>query len=101
MWDLSDVSCNTQTSPALDKGLLMIGTIEVLAIPAGWEVVHSHDAALACLGGEIWKLRETCVLVLEADEAQADVTFGLIQGVCGRGADRHAEALLLLTLNNL
>ena len=77
---------------------LVVGRVEVLAVPARGEVVHRHDAALAGRGGEVGQLGEAGALVLQADEAQADVALRRPEAVGRRVADGHAEALVFLLL---
>lgn len=56
-------------------------------------MMHRHDAALARLSGEIRKLGESRALILQADEAKADMPLCLVQGICGWATDGHTETL--------
>ena len=67
----------------------MVGTVQVLTIPAGREVVDSHDASRARLLGEAIGLTSSRVDVLKTRVTEAWVTS---LGV-GRAADCHAETL--------
>jgi len=65
--------------------------------------MHSHDAAFAGLGWEIWGLRETSVLVLQTNKAKTGVLLRVFYSVGGGRSHGHAEALgergyLLITI---
>jgi len=69
---------------------LVVGTVEVLAIPASGEVMDSHDTTLAFLGREGIKFRESRQFVLQTDEHKA---ISLLRSAC-RLANRHTESRL-------
>ena len=71
----------------------MVGTVEILAVPACGEVVNRHDASRAGLLGEVWGLEAAGENGLKAGVAEALVSLSLCRiGGCGI-ADSHAKAL--------
>lgn len=66
---------------------LVVGAVQVLAVPTGGEVVGGEDTAGARGGGEVGEQR-AAVLAGQALVVKPDVRSGL----GGRGADGHAEA---------
>jgi hypothetical protein len=70
---------------------LVVGTIEVLAVPACGKVVLSHNAAFAWLLREVIDLREPRGFGIKAGEPKALV---LDKSICAlsRAANRHTEA---------
>lgn len=102
--------------------ILVVGRVDILAVPASgcwrirlvsvlhtvriggclrWEVMHSHDAAFAGLGWEIWGLRETSVLVLQTNKAKTGVLLRVFYSVGGGRSHGHAEALRMLAVHEL
>jgi len=77
---------------------LVVGAVEILAVPARGEVVDRHDTTLAGFGGELGELGEPSELAVEADEAKSVVILRRRQRVCARRTNRHAEALKQDTL---
>ena len=71
--------------------VLMVGGIEVLAVPAGREVVDGHDAGLAGRRRQGGGLGETRHDVAETGVPQTGVLAVLAAG----GTDGHAEALVV------
>ena len=56
-----------------------------------------HDTTTAGPAGEGCELGEACALVLEADETQTGIAAPAGLDVVGRAADRHPEALFLVS----
>ena len=69
---------------------LVVCAIEVLAVPAGWEVVDCHDTSRAGGLGELGRLGEAGHDVLQTGVAKTRAS-GL--GGVGRRANSHAETL--------
>jgi len=67
---------------------LVIGAIEVLAIPACWEVVGYKNTSRARLGGEVRELSASVKKCLEAVVAEASMGLGSLT----RAANGHTEA---------
>ena len=71
----------------------MVGTIEILAVPARGEVVDGHDSGGAGLPGESWSLAAPGHDSPQASVSKAWLGFCAVESVrCGI-AGRHAEAL--------
>lgn len=104
----------TSRREGLDSGVihvvLMIGRINIFAIPAAWEVVdlitisvfasiplqissYRHNPALARLRRKIRQLRESRILIRQANEAESMMTFCSIQRASSRRSNGHAEPL--------
>jgi hypothetical protein len=75
--------------------VLVVGAVDVFAVPAAGEVVHRHDAAFTGFRGEVGELGEASVFIAEAHEAEADVLLGGVERGGGRGPHGHAEALVV------
>jgi len=73
---------------------LMVWGIEGLAVPAGGEVVDSHNASWAWLGWEVGSLCTSCHDGLEAGISDTGLLDSLALGVNCWVADCHAETRL-------
>lgn len=71
--------------------VLVVGRVEVLAVPARREPVVRHDAAGARLRREADGLRRARALVLHADVGQLPELPRFLAVVVGRVADEHPE----------
>jgi hypothetical protein len=72
---------------------LVVGAIEILAVPARGEVVDGHDAGGAGLPREAWSLAAPGHDSPQAGVSKAWLGFCAVESVrCGI-AGRHAEAL--------
>lgn len=72
--------------------VLVVGGVEVLAVPAGREAVVGHDAVGARLGREVDRFGGACGCVLHACVGELAELTRLIAIAVGRIADEHAEA---------
>jgi hypothetical protein len=72
---------------------LVVGAIEVLAVPARGEVVDGHYAGGAGFPGEAWSLAAPGHDRLQAGVSKAWLGFCAVEGVCCGTAGCHAEAL--------
>ncbi len=75
--------------PCVVHVILVVGAIEVLAVPAGGEVMNRHNPSWARLFRELCRLGEPSHDVLQTSVAQTGVGSGL----ASRAANSHTEAL--------